>query len=152
MQRRGVYLLLVVVLVASAGYVFAQQNVGGITGRITDPSGAVVPRATVVALHQETSQEREAAANQNGIYIFHRLQIGQYTVTVKAPGFKSVERRDIPVVSGETVSVDLGLEVGEVTETVTVTAELPMLDSTSAQVGTTRTVLPQLEMECSPLN
>src|SRR5437016_479330 len=100
-------LLLLVFLVACMP-LMAQQNVGAITGRITDPLGDAVPRATVQVLHQQTGQTRiEAITNQDGIYTFNVLQIGAYAMTVKAPGFKTIERRDIPVVSGERVTVDL---------------------------------------------
>src|SRR5438094_872194 len=116
-----------------------QQNVGAITGTVTDPSGGVIPTAAVAALHQATGQKWQALTNSNGIYVFRLLPIGAYSLTVNMPGFKTTERNDVPVVSGETVTADLRLEVGQVTETATVTAELPTLDTTAAAVGTTRT-------------
>src|SRR5438094_1736065 len=90
---------LAVMLVAGLSPMFGQQNVGGITGKVVDASGAVIPDATVTALHKQTGIKREAVTTAAGIYTFRILQIGDYTITVGTAGFKTYERADIPVVS-----------------------------------------------------
>ena len=115
-----------------------EASEGRITGTITDPTGAVIPDVTITATHQDTAVPRRAVSTGTGVYNFVRLQIGEYTVTVSATGFKTFERGGIGVFSGITVPLDIQLEVGDITETVTVEAATPTLDTTTATVGTTR--------------
>lgn len=111
MNRKALTTILLLVLVAMADLadlhlpLFAQQNVGGITGRVTDASNAVVPGVVVVTRHEQTGQERESQANQDGIYMFRHLQVGDYTLIVKLSGFKTYQRTGVRVVSGETTTV-----------------------------------------------
>jgi outer membrane receptor protein involved in Fe transport len=111
---------------------------GRITGTVTDPTGAVIPDVTVTATHQDTGVPRQAVSTGTGVYNFTRLQIGEYTVSVSATGFKTFQRIGIGVFSGITVPLDIQLEVGDITETVTVEAATPTLDTTTETVGTTR--------------
>jgi hypothetical protein len=118
---------------------FAQQtNVGGVTGTVRDASGAVVPGADVEARNQDTNVTRRSVTNQSGIYTIPLLPIGSYTVTVTSTGFQKSVRPDIPILSGQTFTVDFQLAVGATTQTVTVTAAAPLLDTTTANQGTTR--------------
>ena len=132
--------LIVLLLVGLSVPALAQQNVGGITGTVSDPTGAVIPGIPVTAEHQGTGITRQGQTSGTGIYRFTVLQVGRYTVRVSTSGFKSFERPDVAVVSGETVTMEIQLEVGDVTETVTVEAAAPTLDTTTETVGTTRTV------------
>lgn len=116
-----------------------QQNVGGITGSVMDPSGAVIPSVHLAALREQTGQTFETTTNASGLYTLTLLPIGTYTITADAAGFRKLERRGVAVVSGETATVDLRMEVGAVTQTTTVTAETPPLDTTSSIAATTRT-------------
>src|SRR5262245_47736414 len=130
MTKKLIRISLAAIMAASLSPVLCQQNVGSISGHVVDSSGAVIPNATVIALHKQTGVKREAVSTSAGIYTFRALQIGDYTITVSMAGFKTYERADIPVVSGETVTLEISLEVGQVTETTTVTADLPTLDTT----------------------
>ena len=137
---RNIRLVLIVLLaVGLAGPGLAQDTgEGRITGTVTDPTGAVIPEVTITATHDGTGVPRQAVSSGTGVYNFTRLQIGEYTVSVAATGFKTFERVGIRVFSGETVPLDIQLEVGDITETVTVEAATPTLDTTTETVGTTR--------------
>jgi Carboxypeptidase regulatory-like domain len=117
----------------------SQMNVGGIVGTVTDTSGAVVPAAKVSAVNEGTTLAQTTVTNSTGSYVFNALPIGHYTVTVTASGFQTVKRISIQVVSGETTTVNVVLRVGRTTQTVTVTAALPGLDTTTSNEGTSRT-------------
>src|SRR5689334_663828 len=118
--------------------VFAQLNTGGITGTLRDASGAVIPGAKVTATNQGTGLIQEVETTGTGLYAFKVLQVGNYTVAVAHPGFESFKRSDIQVVSGETVTVDVTLQVGQATQTISVTGAAPTLDTTSANLGVSR--------------
>lgn len=139
-QKTYIVGLIVLLLVGLSVPALAQQNVGGITGTVSDPTGAVIPAVEVTAEHQGTGITRQGQTSGTGVYRFTVLQVGRYTVRVSTSGFKSFERPDVAVVSGETVTLEIQLEVGDVTETVTVEALAPILDTTTETVGTTRTV------------
>ena len=139
---RNIRLVLITLLaVGLAAPTLAQDTgEGRITGTVTDPTGAVIPDVTITATHDDTGVPRQAVSSGTGVYNFTRLQIGEYTVTVSATGFKTFERVGIRVFSGETVPLDVQLEVGDITETVTVEAATPTLDTSTETVGTTRSV------------
>ena len=139
-KAMGLTLRVVLFLASLPIVVLAQQlNVGGITGRVTDPSDAVIAGASVVARNQSTGVEQATDTTGTGHYLLRVLPIGEYTVTVKAPSFKTFQNSDIRVVSAEIVTVNVRLQIGEIGEVVTVTAEAPLLDFTQSVVGTTRT-------------
>jgi hypothetical protein len=118
---------------------YAQLNVGGITGTVHDPSGAVMPAVTVVATNTGTTLTQQAVTNNEGVYTFKLLPIGYYKVSVTQTGFQRFERTDIQVVSGESLTVDITLAVGQVTQTVTVTGAAALLDTQTSNAGTSRT-------------
>jgi hypothetical protein len=118
---------------------YAQLNVGGITGTLYDPSGAVMPGVTVVATNTGTALSEEVVTSPAGAYKFTLLPIGYYTVTIAQRGFQKFERSDIQVVSGETVSVDIKLSVGQVSQTITVTGTAALLDTSTSNASTSRT-------------
>ena len=132
--------LTVLLLVGLSVPALAQEGgLGGITGAVSDPTGAVIPDTTVTGTHQGTGISREVVTGRTGIYLFTSLQIGEYTLRVTATGFKAYEVTDVRVVSAETTPLNIQLEVGDVTETVTVEATIATLDTTTETVGTTRT-------------
>ena len=141
MSRRSEKLLVVLVvsLVTIFGTgLYAQENVGHIRGTVSDPTGAVIPEVTVTLEHEGTGVVREVETNSAGAYVFVRLPLGQYSVRTRAEGFKSGERL-LRIVSFVTQTADFALEIGAVTETVSVTAEVLTVDTSSNVVGTTRT-------------
>jgi len=133
--------VLVVLACATLPCLAQQTNVGGITGTVRDASGAVIPGADVVAVDQATQVGRNGVSNQSGIYTIQNLPIGTYSVSVTKEGFRKSVQTNIPVLSGETFTVDVTLAIGAVSQTVTVTSEAPLLDTTSVNQGTTRNSL-----------
>ncbi len=113
----------------------AQEFRGTIRGRVLDPSGAAVVGATVEVINAETGVRTTAASNEAGNYQVPFLLPGNYTVRVEHPGFKTLERQGIRVSLNEWVTLDLTLELGQTTESVTVTAAAPLLNTASADLG-----------------
>jgi len=126
----GLLALLVVVQPVSG-----QEFRGAILGRITDPSGAVVSGAKVTITNEETGVSVEAASNQEGNYNVPFLLPGRYTVTAETSGFKRAVRPGIIVQVNAKLTVDFTLELGATTEALTVTAESPLLQTASADLG-----------------
>ncbi len=112
----------------------AQVLYGSLVGNITDPSGAVVPGASVSITHQETGHVREALSNDAGHYTFPAIQTGTYEIKVSKEGFRTLTRSGVRVTLNVVNRIDVVLEVGAVTETLTVTAEAAVLQSDTAQV------------------
>ena len=106
-----------------------------INGRITDASGAVVPRAPVVLTDVERNQTYAATTNDEGAYSFPNLTPGRYRVSVEQPGFRKAESAEMQVVSQQIVRADLVLQVGNVAETVEVAAVAPLLQQEQSVVG-----------------
>ncbi len=105
---------------------FAQSDRGTITGTVTDNSGAVVPHAVVVAVNSENGTEFQVATSETGNYTISSLRPGTYNVSAEAAGFKKITRTGILVAVATNVRVDVTLEVGATTESLTVTAEAPL--------------------------
>ena len=121
----------------------AQDYRGQIAGKILDPSGSAVSGAAVRVINVATNSATSVKSDQHGSYISLYLTPSSYMVTVEAPGFKKLVRQGIDVRVGDSLQIDLTLEVGAVQETVTVTAEAALLETTSAssgQVISTRTI------------
>jgi hypothetical protein len=100
---------------------FGQANTGQISGTVKDTSGAVVPGAAVTVTNTETHLESKAATDSTGHYVVLNLHIGVYAVTVEANGFKKIEQTGYAVDDAAHVTADFNLQVGAVTETMTVT-------------------------------
>src|SRR5579862_5283325 len=117
--------------------VFSQANLGRILGVITDQSGGVIAGATVSVIDVQRGITRALISGSDGAYSAPNLIPGSYTVRIEAKGFNTVERKDITVEVGSDVRVDLALQPGSQAQTVTVTGEVPMVDTTSATLGQT---------------
>jgi len=122
----------------------AAQNIfGTILGTVRDASGAIVIKADVVATAVETGQAYRSQTNESGYYEFSYLKPARYTVRVSATGFQTSERTDIGLQVEDRVRVDFKLQLGEVTASVSVSGEAPLIQSESASLGqvvTERTV------------
>ncbi|MFN7996238.1 MAG: carboxypeptidase regulatory-like domain-containing protein [Bryobacteraceae bacterium] len=114
----------------------AQVLYGSIVGNVTDANGAVIPTAAVTATNQDTGVSSSAITDHAGTYQFITLQPGIYTVKVAVTGFKTFERRDVPVEANNTIRTDVQLEVGSMEQSVTVTGEPPVLQTDRAEVHT----------------
>jgi hypothetical protein len=113
----------------------SQEARGTILGRVTDLSGAVVPSAAVRVTNLDTGVTSPVESNQQGNYTAPLLIPGRYRVTGEKAGFKRFERSGIELSGSDRLEVNISLEVGDLAETVTVTAETPLLDTASASLG-----------------
>jgi len=113
----------------------AQDPRGAIVGQITDPSSAPVPGVAVRFTHAQTNVSTSAVSNAQGNYEMPYLPIGEYKVTTELTGFKTWNRSGIQVRIGDRLRLDIQLEVGSVTETIDVTAQAPVLESTTGSIG-----------------
>jgi len=122
-------------LLLAAAPLAAQEFRGTITGTITDRQGAVVPNATVEVRNLDTNVLQNVQTNESGVYVAPFLIPGRYSVSAAAPGFKKAVRELVNLHVGAKVQVDLVLEVGGTTETITVTAEAELLETATASKG-----------------
>jgi hypothetical protein len=126
---------ILVAMLAVPSSVSAQAVTGTLLGNVTDSSGAAVPGATVTATETQTNSSRTAVSNEAGHYIFSSLKNGTYSVEAELQGFRKVLRQNVRVDVNTTMRVDLTLELGQVTEAVTVSAETPLLQTDRTDTG-----------------
>src|SRR5689334_10318106 len=132
MRVRFVAPLLAAVLAAGSA-AFAQETTGTITGRIVDTQDLPIPGATVTVIGPQG--QKVTTTNQDGRFSVPFLTPGTYTVKAELNGFKTVERKDLTVSLGQTLTLPIKLEAGVVSETVTITGELPTIDLSSSTTG-----------------
>src|SRR5580704_9128552 len=125
----------------------AQQTLGGITGTVSDTSGAVVPNAVVTIVGDQTQLTRTQTSNSDGSYLFVNLPIGSYTMTFKHESFETQRIPSITVQANRTVTVNAALQVGAVSTTVTV-EETPLINAVDTTNGY---VLDKVQLEAIPL-
>lgn len=150
-MRYGLMLFLLVCTSFSAS---TQAAVGGsISGTIKDPSGAAIPGAEVVAVNLDTTTQYKTSTDAQGSYTFPDLPVGRYELTVTATGFKAVRRTGLVIETDAALKVDLAMQLGEQSETVTVAATAA---ATEVQVDTVETHLGEVvtdkQMTALPLN
>jgi len=124
--------LLIAALLSREGN--AQVLYGSIVGNVMDNSGAAVTGATVRITNKATNQSRDAATNAEGAYNFSTVQTGVYEITVSKTGFKTYTRSNVEVTLNNVTRSDVSLEVGQVSETVSVTADATPLQTDRAEV------------------
>ncbi|MEP7366556.1 MAG: carboxypeptidase-like regulatory domain-containing protein, partial [Acidobacteriota bacterium] len=113
---------------------YSQSITGSLTGVVTDPSDATIPKASVLLRYTATGAERSATTNEAGRFFFGSLQPGAYTLAIEAGGFRRLERTNVNVPAAETVSLnDLKLTVGQVTDSVQVEAQAAVVQSQTAE-------------------
>jgi hypothetical protein len=133
-------LLVVVALLSwAAEYAFAQDIFGRIVGTVMDSSGASVAGAKITIVNEDTQASREITADKNGYFVADELPAGSYILMAEKSGFKRTTRKGNVVTAGGRVTVDLRLEVGAITETVTVTATGETVNTSSGEISTTIT-------------
>ena len=123
------------ILLTFCGLALCQSQTGRITGRVTDPAGAIIPNAVVVAADEETGVTYRGVSSGAGVYAVPFVPPGHYNVTVTHPGFKTFQRAGAIVGTNEVLALDIELQLGGVAETVTVTGEAPLLESATSDVG-----------------
>ncbi|MBV8894528.1 MAG: carboxypeptidase regulatory-like domain-containing protein, partial [Acidobacteria bacterium] len=104
-------------------------------GRLADPSGAVLAGVNVTLTNQATDVSRKEQTNASGDYVFVEVPPGTYQVSFEQPGFKKSLRRDVTVDVNQVVTLNQTLQIGEQKETVEVSSEAPLVDTTSTQLG-----------------
>jgi hypothetical protein len=114
---------------------YAQEVSAGITGRVTDPSGGVIVGAKVAAKDLDRGTDWPTTTNVDGIYAFPRVPIGRYELTVEAPGFKTHVNKEIDLEVNQRARLDIAMEIGAVSDSVSVTGEAPLLQTDTTQVG-----------------
>jgi hypothetical protein len=119
----------------SSVHLAAQTSNGTILGNVADSSGAAVANAEVTVTNQDTGVARSTVSTAEGIYDVPSLPPGKYTVEAKAVGFSPVQIKDVVVAVGSSTKVDLKVQVGQVTQTVTVTEAVPLVETTSSEVS-----------------
>jgi len=127
----------------------AQSTGGRILGRVADPSGAVLAGVRVTATNEATGVSRDTQTNDSGDYGFPQVPVGTYTLSFDLKGFKTNVRKGILVDLNQVITLNSVLQVGETKETVEVTSEAPMVDTTSTQLGA---VMDSRQVSQLPLN
>ena len=140
MQLRSTYfkIMAVAILLICSSATWAQTITGGVNGSVTDPSGAVIPNAKVAATNTETGVVTETTTNTDGIYNIRFLQIGEYKVSVTAPGFGTSTYGPFRLDTGQNAKVDAKLALESQQQKVSVEAEIaPLINTESPVLSTT---------------
>ena len=128
-------LRLVLLAVLSCALAAAQDARGRIAGRVLDPSGSAIPGVTVAVTNTETGVRVGATSNDAGMYDIPYLQPGVYNMSASAGGFKSYERKALQVRVGDQLAIDIPFQVGDVSESITVSGQASLLETSTASVG-----------------
>lgn len=124
-------------LLAAAVPLFAQQGTSEIGGKALDDQGAVLPGVMIVITNEETGRTREITSGGDGSYFASQLVPGRYKISAKLASFRNFERSGLVLAIGQRLTVDVTLSLGSLEETVTVSGQSPLVDTTSIKVGGT---------------
>ncbi len=122
-------------LVAAAA-ALAQESRANLLGRVTDAQGAAIPKASVTVTSDEAGVRFHAVSNEQGLWTVRFLNPGPYTISVQAAGFKVSERKGITLQVADSKQIDISLEVGDISESIEVVGEAPLVDTDAATGGT----------------
>ena len=148
--RRSCFHLLTIVILLLAAFPSYATSGGGISGTVTDQSGAVVVGATLKLINSEQQTVWQAATNKQGLYSFPDLPVGHYDLTVVAPGFAAQKKTGISVDTDATIRIELVVAVGSQSDTVTTTSDtVVQIETTATNVGE---VVSSAQMTAIPLN
>src|SRR6185436_1432594 len=123
-------------LLAISVAAFAQIGRGTLTGTISDPSGAGIPNAALTLTHSDTGVKTNGVSGNIGNFYFTNLAPGAYEIDVSASGFRDLAQRGVTVSVGDTVTINITLQVGATSDKVVVTAEAPQLKSDTSEIST----------------
>jgi len=135
-MKRFIFALVFLLLLATIS-LQAQTTNGSIQGTVTDPNGGAIPGASVTARNLDTALTQSTTTTEAGIYSLPNLPPGRYSVTVEAPNLKKYSREGVTVATGTTVSLDIPMQLGTVSESVTVAADASQLETTTSEIGAT---------------
>src|SRR5688572_19800196 len=129
------FLHLIAAFALGSALAVAQISSGSMSGTVTDPNGAAVPGAKIVAKNVVTGFQIETQSSDAGLYVFATLPVGPYDVTAEKTGFKKLNHTGLEIRIATRQELDLRLEIGDVQQTVDVTGVAPLLETTSAMRG-----------------
>jgi hypothetical protein len=129
--------LVLLLALAVPGLTLAQTTLGRVAGSVLDTSGAVLPGATITLTNQQTNQTQTSVSNEVGTFVFPQVQVGTYKVEITLEGFKSKTYTDVVVNVGQEYSLTARLDLGALTETVTVEAGSSLVKTTTPEVSST---------------
>jgi hypothetical protein len=121
-------------VLASVVNVGAQQFTGGLRGAVSDANG-VIPGVAVTLLNEETAISRDTVTNETGQYNFSAVTPGTYTLRAVLAGFKTYERKGIRIGTQQFITLDVTMEVGQISEEISVTADAPLIETSNASIG-----------------
>jgi hypothetical protein len=125
----------VLALISLSHWAAAQTTTATISGVVRDPQGGIIPNSSIIVVQIETGQTRQASSGATGDYTIPNLPVGTYRITASAAGFKKTVLPSMTLQVNQEAHIDLLLEVGALSEEVTVTAEAPLLSTESTSVG-----------------
>jgi len=134
-KRTSKVLLFALLFAILPAFLAAQADRGGISGRITDNTGAVLPQTTVVLRNDATGVVQKAVTNNDGVYTFQNLNPGSYDITVERTGFKKANHAHTVVDVNQVNQQDISLQIGGNSEVVEVTTGVQQLQTTSGSIG-----------------
>lgn len=130
-----VSLVTAVVLSLAAASLEAQQGTADLRGRVVDSQQAALPGVTIIVRNQNSGQYRETTSGPDGSFFLSAMTPAVYEIEASLQGFKKFQRRDVRLEVGRTAQIEIPMEVGAIEESVTVTAEAPLVDTTSKEIG-----------------
>jgi len=134
-KRSTVHVLLLLVLLLGMAWPASAQSTATLQGTVTDPAGATVPNAKVVAINEATGVQSETVSDSAGAYLFPSLSIGNYKLEITASGFQKVIFTGLKLDVATTVTKNVSLTLGQSSQTVEVVAEEPLINTTSNAIG-----------------
>ncbi len=129
------FLASLLLVIAAAGIAQAQSYYGGLRGAVVDQNGGAVPNAKVSLTNEGTAAVHSVLSTSGGEFVFSEVIPASYTLSAESPGFKKFERKGVVVGTQAQVSIDVNLDVGQVTESVQVTEQVPLVESANASQG-----------------
>jgi transcriptional regulator of nitric oxide reductase len=119
----------------AAASVMAQSPQASVSGTVRDPQGGAVPGATVAVIHVATGVRTAAVTNQAGFYSLQALPIGTYSVRAEMAGFQAQQMASLVLTTGQSQALDFQLQLGQVSETVNVTHDAPVVETRSSEAS-----------------
>src|SRR3982751_3442732 len=135
MRIRAALVFGALLVVSTAATVFGQGFQGGIRGSIKD-AGGVIPGVEVTLTNEQTNIKRSVVTNERGEFVFSNIDPATYNVKATLQGYKTIDRGGIRIGTQQFLTLDLTMEVGSITENVTVTGQAPLIDTSNASTGT----------------
>ncbi len=132
---RSISWLVVLLCLASSTLVLAQGTGGRILGRAADSTGAVLANVKVTLVNEATGVSQETLTNSTGDYGFPQVPVGTYRLEFDLAGFKKNVQHGITVDLNQVLTINMIMQIGQTKETVEVTSEAPLVDTTSTQLG-----------------